>query len=61
MIEFSFTSTDGVITMSDLVVTISAILSGIVAWRQKAKDQQLADRDKHIVWLQKRLDECREK
>ena len=55
MPEFSFINQDGMLTMNDVVVTIGAILAGIVAWRQKAKDEQLKARDETIDFLKKQI------
>ena len=32
---------NGHVSMNDLMVTAGAVLAGLVAWRQKAKDQQI--------------------
>lgn len=48
------------ITMSDVMVTIAAFFAGWTKYAQSAKDQQLADRDKHIAWLEKQLDALRD-
>ena len=51
MPEFSFINQDGMLTMNDLMVTLGAVLAGVVAWRQKAKDEQLKSRDETIEFL----------
>ena len=55
MPEFSFINQDGMLTMNDLMVTLGAVLAGIVAWRQKAKDEQLKARDETIEFLKKQI------
>lgn len=55
MPELVLTAPSGTITMNDLMVTLGAVLAGVVAWRQKAKDQQLKSRDETIEFLKQQI------
>lgn len=55
MVEFAMTSPAGHFTMNDFMVTLGAVLAGVVAWRQKAKDEQLKSRDETIEFLKQQI------
>jgi protein subunit release factor A len=63
--DFTFTNPSGTVTMTDVIVTLTMIGNGIVIARQKAKDEQLANRDVEIKYLRERIayleDQAREK
>lgn len=65
MTDFFFPA--GSPNMSDVMVTASALIGGVIAWRQKNKDEQLKARDdtiafqqERIKYLQEQLAECEE-
>ena len=60
MPELAFTNPTGTITINDLMVTLGAVLAGVVAWRQKAKDEQLKARDDTISFLKDEIKYLRE-
>lgn len=41
--------------MNDFLVTLSVIIGGLVAYRQKAKDETIAELQKHIKFLEDQL------
>ena len=55
MVEFTFMNQNGTVTMNDLMVTLGAVLAGVVAWRQKAKDEQIKSRDDTITFLKEQI------
>ena len=55
-----FTTQPGSPSMLEVMTTIGTALAGLVVYRQKAKDTQLAEQDKQIAWLQKQLDKTRD-
>lgn len=60
MPELALLGHTGAVTMNDIMVTLGAIIAAMVAWRQRSKDEQIKERDKHIEWLQTQLDKQRE-
>ena len=55
MIDFSFMSPGGTVTMQDVMITLAAFLAGWVKFAQKAKDEQLKARDETIEFLKKQI------
>lgn len=45
--EFHLIGNQG-ISANDLVTSFAAIMSGLVAWRQRVKDEQIKNRDEQI-------------
>lgn len=41
--------------VSDFIVTITGIIAGLIAYRQKSKDEVIANLQKHIAFLESQL------
>ena len=54
-----FVGPSGNLTMNDLITTANLIMSALVVFRQKEKDQQIANRDTEIKWLKEQLEYVR--
>ena len=59
-IELAMTNPIGLVTMNDIVTTANVIMTSLVVWRQREKDEQIKNRDDTINWLKQQLKECRE-
>ena len=55
MVEFSFMSPGGTVTMQDVMITLAAFLAGWVKFAQKAKDEQIKSRDDTITFLKEQI------
>ena len=56
MIDFAFTVPAGTISMSDVLVSISALGNAIVIARQKAKDEQIKFLQDQVTHYKERLE-----
>lgn len=54
-VPFQFLS-GGAVTMNDILTTVAALTAGIVAVKQKVKDEQIQARDETIAFLKSQIE-----
>ena len=60
MVEgFALTNPSGMISMNDVLVSAGAIISGLVLYRQKAKDEVIKNLQEEIKYLREELKQKR--
>ena len=59
MESFALTNPNGIISMNDVLVTAGAIISGLVMYRQRAKDEVIKNLQEEIKYLREELKQKR--